>query len=420
MCIRDRYMGIDDHMKHNVIIYGPSGCGKSQLARFLNKEHLRGIINMDELLDWNINQKTEAAKVATDYLDGKAKELETAKADLEKKKNEQTYEFVFFKINMNIAAPDIIGKVDLSSVVRETSSAIVTLENPLKNPVEFKKEQITCDNDNVTINPTNFVIAPKSEFGLEIIYRPLLVVETNNKLTIKSPELGEFIYSLHLSGLPTNAQRSMTFKAALGGDIVQQFKFTNYVKKPTAYTCRVEKLGGVKSQTPITTTKPGDKGAPAALTDFSTEPATITAPASDSYEGVEVGVNVKFEPSNLNDSRALLVISSPEGGEYQCLLYGQAFAPQPKGPFKIGSAKSPPIDFKNPFFEAADFTIRIDNPCFTSSAKSPSKIDPKKTLSISITYKAAPNMPNTGRMMISTGDYPPWIFYLQGEQTASL
>ena len=33
------------------------------------------------------------------------------------------------------------------------------------------------------------------------------------------------------------------------------------------------------------------------------------------------------------------------------------------------------IDFKNPFFEAHDFILRIDNPSFTSGAKSPLKID---------------------------------------------
>ena len=41
----------------------------------------------------------------------------------------------------------------------------------------------------------------------------------------------------------------------------------------------------------------------------------------------------------------------------------------------MAGAKPPPIDFKNPFFEALEFTLRIDNPSFTSSVKSPIKID---------------------------------------------
>jgi hydrocephalus-inducing protein len=90
---------------------------------------------------------------------------------------------------------------------------------------------------------------------------------------------------------------------------------------------------------------------------------------------VEVGVNIKFEPSTLNESRAMLFISSPEAGEYSCILIGQSSAPQPKGPFKIAGPKPPAIDFKNPFFEACEFIIRVDNPSFAVSAKSPMKID---------------------------------------------
>jgi hypothetical protein len=37
---------------------------------------------------------------------------------------------------------------------------------------------------------------------------------------------------------------------------------------------------------------------------------------------------------------------------FLCILNGYASFPQPKGPFKITANKPPPIDFKNPFFEA--------------------------------------------------------------------
>jgi hydrocephalus-inducing protein len=97
------------------------------------------------------------------------------------------------------------------------------------------------------------------------------------------------------------------------------------------------------------------------------------------------------------------------------LLIGYCTAPQPKGPFKITGAKPPTIDFKNPFLDAMEFTIRIDNPCFVSTTKSPIKIDAKKLISIQLTYKATPNFASNGRLTIQTGDLPPWVFYLQGE-----
>ena len=98
-----------------------------------------------------------------------------------------------------------------------------------------------------------------------------------------------------------------------------------------------------------------------------------------------------------------------------CILNGYSTLPQPKGPFKITGAKPPPIDFKNPFFEAYEFTVRIDNPSFTSAVKSPVKVDGKKVLSINLAYKQAPGFSSNGRLTISAGESLSWVFYLQGE-----
>ena len=124
---------------------------------------------------------------------------------------------------------------------------------------------------------------------------------------------------------------------------------------------------------------------------------------SETFEGVEASVNVKFEPSSLNETACQLIISSPDSGEYVGILNGYASLPQPKGPFKIAGAKPPPIDFKNPFFEAYEFTVRIDNPSFTSGVKSPVKVDGKKVLSIGLSYKQVAGYSSNGRLTISAG-----------------
>jgi len=97
------------------------------------------------------------------------------------------------------------------------------------------------------------------------------------------------------------------------------------------------------------------------------------------------------------------------------ILNGYAVLPQPKGPLKIVGAKPPPIEFKNPFFDAYEFTVRVDNPSFVSAVKSPVKVDGKKVLSINLTYKQAPGYSSNGRLTISAGENLSWIFYLQGE-----
>jgi hypothetical protein len=56
----------------------------------------------------------------------------------------------------------------------------------------------------------------------------------------------------------------MSFKANLGSEITQKFKFVHYGKKPTTYNCRVEKMGA-KSQIPA---DPKAK-APSVNSDFS-------------------------------------------------------------------------------------------------------------------------------------------------------
>lgn len=78
---------------------------------------------------------------------------------------------------MNIQAPDIQGKLEMASVVRETCMKLITIENLLSKQVQISKENFFCDNENITFHPQNFVIPEKAEFGLEVLYRPLIVSE---------------------------------------------------------------------------------------------------------------------------------------------------------------------------------------------------------------------------------------------------
>ena len=197
------------------------------------------------------------------------------------------------------------------------------------------------------------------------MFRPLVVGEKTSNIIVKSSDLGEFPYKIKLIGTPSTSQRSMAFKTPLGTDLVQKFKFTHFLKKATPYTVRIEKLG--QTQTAVVG---GKEKSSSTQSDFIPENQTVTVPPADSYEGVDQEIGIRYEPSKLGESRATLIISSPEGGEYQCLLVGQASPPISKGPIKV-SSKGTVVEFKNPFFEQAEFAIRIDNPSFTTSTKSP-------------------------------------------------
>lgn len=95
---------------------------------------------------------------------------------------------------MTFKADDTLStkQLTLACPVRETTSTIVQIENPLDSPVDFKPENIKISTDLVIVNPYGFQIQPHSEIGVEIVFRPLLVKELEETLSMVSDELGEY------------------------------------------------------------------------------------------------------------------------------------------------------------------------------------------------------------------------------------
>jgi len=235
---------------------------------------------------------------------------------------------------------------------------------------------------------------------VEVIFRPVLAGSETATLRLSSKELGDYPYTVRLETKAAPLEKTMVFKAPLGSmDTVQTFKFHHFAKKPATYSSRIEAA-------------PGHKG-PA--NDFTVETKEIKAgPAGD--EGVEVPVDIRFAPSALGEIRALLVLTSPEGGDYKALVVGYAQPPQPQGPIVILSGKTGSIDFQNPFEESVQFSVQCYNPVFVVASKS-FKLDSKKSSSITVQFKS--DKPQSGRLLVSASkSSTPWIFYLKGAQTA--
>ena len=83
--------------------------------------------------------------------------------------------------------------------------------------------------------------------------------------------------------------------------------------------------------------------------------------------------------------------------------------------FKHNYAATIGIDFKNPLNEKCEFLVTFDNPNFSLASKLPGPLEPGKATNLQIKYDAKPDLPTTGRMIITTKNLPPWIYYLQGE-----
>ena len=80
---------IADNLKRFIVVFGPEKSGKTQLAKTLAKTHLRGVVNMDELLEWNKANKTEAAQKAEDHIYSRIEEKQVYTAEKEKERKKK-------------------------------------------------------------------------------------------------------------------------------------------------------------------------------------------------------------------------------------------------------------------------------------------------------------------------------------------
>ena len=186
-------------------------------------------------------------------------------------------------------------------------------------------------------------------------------------------------------------------QACLGSDKIVQIYFTHYLKKPSQYTVKVEKFA---------------EGVP--FSDFIPEVATINV---DPTKGpAENMFNLRYEPSNIIETKGLLKVSSVDGGEYQWVITGKPLFPQAQGPFKVPPGKSYTLEFKNPLNEAVEITVRFDNPNFNAGGKLNNKLEAKKVMNLPISYKPINNENgNTGRCIITVNKLPSWVYYLSAE-----
>ncbi|KAJ3047832.1 hypothetical protein HK097_011139 [Rhizophlyctis rosea] len=278
-------------------------------------------------------------------------------------RNEQTQEYAFYLINFKSTAPGVMSTIEMSTVVRQVCVKEVAVYNPLSVPAVFA---VTYSHPDVTL-PHTFTVAPKAEFTCPVEFLPLQPRETTTRISFNSPELGMYQYDLRLISTAAGPERSLHFKVGLGASQTQIFRFLSFAKAKTEYSCRIDHP------------------------DFVVEKSVSAGSATTG--GVELTVDVTYEPSKIGDARTQLVVSSPTGGDYICPLYGHCVAPQPQGPITVKAGASTSLPFKNVFTSTATFHFVVDNPAF--QVKAAETIGAKKTVAISIGYKQTPSTPGT-------------------------
>lgn len=146
----------------------------------------------------------------------------------------------------------------------------------------------------------------------------------------------------------------------------------------------------------------------------------INAPPG-SQAGIDVSVEVTFEPCQLGESTGTLYLSSSVGGDYLIPLFGSAVPPKPQGPIQIKAGTTTNISFKNVFLQPMSFTYTVENPAFT--VKAVETIKSKKMGTITVSFEGNPSGSKaavTSKLVVSCphaaglGCPITWIYYLKG------
>nr|XP_033799169.1 hydrocephalus-inducing protein homolog isoform X3 [Geotrypetes seraphini] len=306
-------------------------------------------------------------------------------------RNDTTQEYMFYFVTFKATPPGIISTIEIVTPVRQSTSAVVKIENPLSIPVTFNVE---CKVPEINF-PTHFIVPALSEGNLVFEYQPLKISETTGRLTLVNSELGIFQYELILKAIPAKPEKPIYFCTALGSSQVLSVKFMNYARQKAEYSCKIDSI------------------------EFHVEKVIHAAPGSQG--GTEISVEVTYEPSQLGQTQATLFISSPTGGDYTFPLVGSSVPPKPQGPIQIRTGSSTTITFKNIFPQTMLFSFNVDNPLF--SIKGNENIRSKKVNHITVNFEGNPSgskAPITGKLTIScprtagTGQGIYWIYYLKG------
>lgn len=167
--------------------------------------------------------------------------------------------------------------------------------------------QCTSAHQEITFSPQPFVIAPQATGVLDVLMRATAPGSGETNVVLASEELGLFKYLVQYNMRNPGIDKRITCTAPLGRDTQQCVRFMHFGKKATTYQISLE--------------WPTDSIAPqkiSALSEiFSLECKGIQVPADTDGQGIEMCIPVKFVPSRLQDTKAILCARGPEGQEYR-------------------------------------------------------------------------------------------------------
>jgi hypothetical protein len=338
--------------------------------------------------------------------------------------NEGTGEYINTTLELETGAPGVEGEIKLTAPVRQVASHVVSVPNALaasQTPITWNPWPPTCSHPAIRVTPLgNMRGMPDGSFRID--FRPRVPTKMpggeehvagtpppppeSAKLTLKSPELGDFNFDLSLSASSCGPESLMHFSAPLGASAKNLFRFRAFDAKAgqaSTFTCKVDKP------------------------ELFSVPATLSVPALaagvDPWDGLDASVEVTFEGTSLSEKPVvgmLTITSDSSGSTWTVPLSGVCSTPRPSGPYNL-TPTGPPvsINFRNVFNEEKEFVVSTDVPqAFFIAPVGVLKVAKKTTQALTVTYKAPTDGSSPrGKLIVSCPSapgQPSWVFYLHG------
>ncbi|TPP57522.1 Hydrocephalus-inducing protein [Fasciola gigantica] len=238
--------------------------------------------------------------------------------------NDQTGEYQFCEITFKIMRPKSLGTIQMRSPARKSVVKSVRLENPLNVPVSLSlsttPSEVQC--------PNLLQVPPNCEASVTLEFCPLRAGSFTGRLDASCSELGVLSYDLELEATPAGPEPVTYFEASIGQRHTRTVRFCNGAKVKTEFLTKLDN------------------------SDFQCDRQVNAAP------GVEVNLEVTFEPTVVGTRFSQLIVTSLHAGDYVFPLQGLAIEPRPQGPIVIRAGETMHITIRNVFQSAMLYSFQ--------------------------------------------------------------
>lgn len=131
--------------------------------------------------------------------------------------NQASGEYIFYNLVFTAGPAKPQGTIRLEGPVRSRVSHLLPISNPLSTEVVMA---VVCSSKYVLV-PASLAVPAGSTANLEIVYRPLLMVEAEASLKLSSKTLGVYNYQLKLKGAAAGPEGNLAITVPLGGSETQ-------------------------------------------------------------------------------------------------------------------------------------------------------------------------------------------------------